>query len=190
MNAAPRTPPVHEMPFVRIELAVFAVADGRLQVLLGRRAEAPHAGRWALPGGVLRPLALERRCQLLAYLALRREPVPRAELGTLLWPEQGRAQALGNLRTALFRAQTLDWAAALEPGPAALRFTAATDVQDFENALHEGRGADALELMRGELMAGFDDGASEPWTRWLAFERDRLLGRLVGRVMNVPSSSS
>ena len=128
----------------------------------------------ALPGGVLRPLALERRCQLLAYLALRREPVPRAELATLLWPEQGRAQALGNLRTALFRAQALDWSAALEPGPAALRFTAATDVHDFESALREGRGADALEQVRGELMAGFDDGGSEPWTRWLAFERDRL----------------
>lgn len=45
---------LHQMPFTRIELVVFAVADGRLQVLLGRRAQAPHAGRWALPGGVLR----------------------------------------------------------------------------------------------------------------------------------------
>jgi hypothetical protein len=24
------------------------------------------------------------------------------------------------------------------------------------------------------LLDGFDDGPSEPWTRWLAFERDRL----------------
>ena len=42
------------MPFVRIELAVLAVVDGTSQVLLGKRAEAPHAGQWALPGGVLR----------------------------------------------------------------------------------------------------------------------------------------
>jgi ADP-ribose pyrophosphatase YjhB (NUDIX family) len=42
------------MPFVRIELVVLTVHEGVLQVLLGRRAEAPYAGRWALPGGVLR----------------------------------------------------------------------------------------------------------------------------------------
>lgn len=129
-----------------------------------------------LPDGALRPLPLERRSQLLAFLALRREPVPRGELATLLWPEQGRAQALGNLRTALFRAQALDWAGALEIGTGALRFAAATDVQDFETALREQRGADALALARGELMAGFDDGSSEPWTRWLAGERERLHG--------------
>ena len=44
----------HAMPFTRIELAVLTVTDGRLAVLLGRRAEAPQKGRWALPGGVLR----------------------------------------------------------------------------------------------------------------------------------------
>lgn len=44
----------HPMPFVRIELAVLGVADGALQVLLGRRESEPHKGRWALPGGVLR----------------------------------------------------------------------------------------------------------------------------------------
>lgn len=42
------------MPFVRIELVVLTVQEGALQVLLGRRARAPYAGRWALPGGVLR----------------------------------------------------------------------------------------------------------------------------------------
>jgi ADP-ribose pyrophosphatase YjhB (NUDIX family) len=31
-----------------------SLVDGVLQVLLARRAEAPHAGKWALPGGVLR----------------------------------------------------------------------------------------------------------------------------------------
>jgi 8-oxo-dGTP diphosphatase len=46
--------PIHAMPFTRIELAVFCVEQGALQVLLGKRAEAPHAGRWALPGGVVR----------------------------------------------------------------------------------------------------------------------------------------
>jgi 8-oxo-dGTP diphosphatase len=52
---APTKPPArHAMPFTRIELVVLTVVDGRLAVLLGRRAEAPHKGKWALPGGVLR----------------------------------------------------------------------------------------------------------------------------------------
>ena len=42
------------MPFVRVELAAFGVVEGRLAVLLIKRRESPHAGRWALPGGVLR----------------------------------------------------------------------------------------------------------------------------------------
>ena len=50
-----RSPPIHyPMPFTRIELAVLSIIDGRLAVLLGRRAQEPHAGKWALPGGVLR----------------------------------------------------------------------------------------------------------------------------------------
>ncbi len=45
---------IYEMPFTRIELTVLAVANGRLEVLLGRREAEPYRGRWALPGGVLR----------------------------------------------------------------------------------------------------------------------------------------
>ena len=46
--------PIHPMPFVRIELAILSIVEGRLSVLLGKRATAPHQGKWALPGGVLR----------------------------------------------------------------------------------------------------------------------------------------
>jgi len=44
----------YPMPFTRLEVAVLSVVDGVLQVLLVRRAEEPHKGKWALPGGVLR----------------------------------------------------------------------------------------------------------------------------------------
>ena len=44
----------YPMPFVRVELAVLSIVEGSLAVLLGQRAQAPHAGQWALPGGVLR----------------------------------------------------------------------------------------------------------------------------------------
>jgi ADP-ribose pyrophosphatase YjhB (NUDIX family) len=46
--------PRYPMPFTRTEIAVLGRLDGQLQVLLVRRAQAPQAGRWALPGGVLR----------------------------------------------------------------------------------------------------------------------------------------
>jgi ADP-ribose pyrophosphatase YjhB (NUDIX family) len=49
-----RSPKRHPMPFTRLEIAVMSLIDGELRVLLARRAEAPYAGRWALPGGVLR----------------------------------------------------------------------------------------------------------------------------------------
>lgn len=60
---------LHQMPFTRIELAVFGVDAGQLQLLLGQRAEAPHAGRWAMPGGVVRvdlDADLDAACQRVA----------------------------------------------------------------------------------------------------------------------------
>jgi 8-oxo-dGTP diphosphatase len=44
----------YDMPFVRMELAVFSVMENTLRVLLVQREEDPFAGQWALPGGVLR----------------------------------------------------------------------------------------------------------------------------------------
>lgn len=52
--SVPGAPPIHPMPFCRLELAVLGLLDGRLQVLIARREGPPHPRRWALPGGVLR----------------------------------------------------------------------------------------------------------------------------------------
>jgi ADP-ribose pyrophosphatase YjhB (NUDIX family) len=57
MSESPRkktTGLVHPMPFVRLELVVLSIVDDGLAVLLGKRTAAPHIGKWALPGGVLR----------------------------------------------------------------------------------------------------------------------------------------
>jgi predicted ATPase/DNA-binding SARP family transcriptional activator len=125
-------------------------------------------------GGALHALPFERRSQLLVLLALRRGWTTRAELAGLLWPEQESKLAFTNLRKTLFRLSALPWPVSLETQAAALRFEPATDVLAFEAALKDERIDEALALYRGELLAGFDDGQSEPWTRWVEFERERL----------------
>lgn len=42
-------------PLVSADVALFSVANERLVVLLVKRANPPQRGRWALPGGVLKP---------------------------------------------------------------------------------------------------------------------------------------
>src|SRR5689334_3644223 len=119
-------------------------------------------------------LPFERRTQLLALLALRRDWVSRAEAARMLWPDQADKLALTNLRKTLFRLPSLPWGALVVAQGSALRFDGDTDVAAFQAALQAGRLADALALYAGELLAGFDDDANEPWTSWLGYERERL----------------
>ncbi len=125
-------------------------------------------------GGDSVALPFERRSQLLVFLALRRAWVGRAELATMLWPEQEAKLAYSNLRKTLFRLQSLPWAARIEVQGGALRFLPDTDVAAFEAALREGRVPEAIALKQGELLAGFEGEGSEAWSAWLSFERERL----------------
>jgi len=133
-------------------------------------------------------LAFERRTQLAACLALKPGWVPRAELASLLWPEQEGRLAQTNLRKAIFRLQSLPWAKRIEVRADALRFEVASDVAAFEAALGERRLDDVLRLRRGELLAGFDDPGNEAWTRWLDFERGRLRTAWRGAAQQVLAS--
>ena len=137
----------------------------RLQ-LLGSPSVEADGEEFALP--------FERRSQLVAFLALKRAWVGRAELAAMLWPEQDSKLAYTNLRKTLFRLQAQPWAKRIETQGAALRFDADTDVAEFEIALRDGRFDEALKLHRGPFLIGFDDGQSESWTSWLGFERERL----------------
>ncbi|MFO1327867.1 MAG: BTAD domain-containing putative transcriptional regulator [Rubrivivax sp.] len=142
-----------------------AGSDVRLQ-LLGAPTVAARGATLALP--------FERRTQLVVLLALRRQWVPRTEVAALLWPEHEGKLAFANLRKTLFRLPALPWAVVPDTQGNALRLDLPTDVERFEQALQAGRRDEALELYQGDLLSGFDDGQSEGWTRWVAFERERL----------------
>lgn len=47
-------PAAHERPAVTVDIAVFTLLEGQLQVLLVQRDGHPFKGRWALPGGFVR----------------------------------------------------------------------------------------------------------------------------------------
>jgi len=138
------------------------------------------------------PVALpfERRSQLVALLALKRTWVGRAELASMLWPDQADKLAFTNLRKTLFRLQGAPWAGMVESQGNSLRVATATDVHGFETALAEHRGADALALYRDRLLAGFDDDANEAWAGWLRFERERLHTAWRGAVLDALASDA
>ena len=124
--------------------------------------------------GRVQALPFERRGQLIAFLALRRAWVGRAELAALLWPGQASKLAHANLRKTLFRLPALATLPAVETEGLSIRLAVDTDVHAFETALREGRRSDALAHCSGPLLQGFDDDANDAWSSWLGYERDRL----------------
>src|SRR4029453_8778724 len=145
--------------------------------LFGAPAVASEAGSAALP--------FERRGQLVAYLAMKRAWVGRAELAPLLWPDLATKPAYRNLRKTLFRLQGAAWSPAIASEGGALRITVDTDVTAFEQALADGRLAHAIALRTGEFLTGFDDDANEAWSSWLSFERERLRVAWRGAVLSL-----
>jgi DNA-binding SARP family transcriptional activator/tetratricopeptide (TPR) repeat protein len=128
------------------------------------------------------PLALPKKTQaLLAYLAMARRPVARAELSTLLWGDTGRQQAqqslrqtLSGLRQSLARAGPVlvadPQSVSLEQGGLQVDATA------FEALVRKadaGSLADAATLYRGDLLAGLDLDEG-PFEEWLLAQRERL----------------
>ena len=57
-------------PAVTVDVAVFTVGGGRLATVLVRRAEWPHAGKWALPGGFV---GIDESLKRAAWRELREE---------------------------------------------------------------------------------------------------------------------
>lgn len=127
-----------------------------------------------LHAGAVTPFLPERRFQLLALLALHSgQWMPRDRVAALFWPEHGNADARRNLRKVLFNSHGLPGSPPVEANEHALRWTVATDLQDFNRAIAARRFGAAAGLRRGPLLAGIDDNASNAWSDWLAAERSR-----------------
>lgn len=60
----------HPHPAVTVDVAAFTVTGARLAVVLIRRAEWPHAGKWALPGGFV---GIDESLKRAAWRELREE---------------------------------------------------------------------------------------------------------------------
>jgi len=125
--------------------------------------------RLALPGSA-------RAESLFAYLLLHQDaPQPRQHLAFLLWPDSTEGQAHTNLRKVLLilRRTLPDADRLIDIGPRTLHWRADVpvwlDVEQFEQALAEGRLEEAVELYAGELLEGRYD-------EWLTSERERLAG--------------
>lgn len=113
---------------------------------------------------------------LLVYLACHAQPVPRAVLAELLWPERPAQASQANLRVALHRLrQQLD-SRHLEITRTSVGLTPAvwTDAAAFETLLREQRREPALEIYRGEFLQAFHLDESPLFEGWLALEQERL----------------
>lgn len=125
---------------------------------------------------------------LLAYLAMRQgQPISRAALAGLLWPEQPSARAAQNLRQALtFLRRGLGPPSALTATRDEVVFDLGDagwlDVAAFDRAVSAGLAspgragalAEAVALYRGALLEGFFLDDAPEFETWLVAARERL----------------
>lgn len=139
------------------------------------------------PGGeeIRSVLQQPKRLALLAYLAA---AAPRGfhrrdTLHALFWPELDTAAARNALGQAIhFLRHEVGEGVVVNRGRGELGVYGEAircDAARFEQALDEGRAAEALELYRGELLEGFHVSGVPEFERWTERERARLRGRAV-----------
>src|SRR5919202_6832821 len=117
-----------------------------------------------LDGRPLEPPASKRARSLLGLLAVERRAHPRTQLASRFWPDVLDESARTSLRSALSslrRALGPDADRYLLAGRDTVALAGpdlvATDLDEFDALLADGRVADAVELARGELLDGLDD---------------------------------
>src|SRR4029453_9297267 len=135
--------------------------------VLGEFAVEGESGTVDLPGGLPR--------QLVGYLALPRLPIPRRELGKMLWPDGEEESRPQRLRTALWetqRALAQAGAPALEPTRSTISLSplVVVDLEEASRLLSAGAAEAALRLLEPGLSRELDQDWATPARR-----RARLL---------------
>ncbi len=124
-------------------------------------------------------LAQPKRLALLVYLALAqpRGPQRRDRLISIFWPEHDAERARNALSQAIFFLRRILGAdVILNRNGDEIELDRAAiwcDVMAFEEAVRDARYADAVELYRGELLAGLHVNGSRELELWIDAERRR-----------------
>jgi DNA-binding SARP family transcriptional activator len=131
----------------------------------------------------------QRAWSLLAYLALSPGPQARADLAAHFWPDVLDSSARASLRSAVWSLRRCLGPVAtphlivdrncvgLAPGPELW-----VDVGAFDTLVQAGREREAVELCRGELLAGFDE-------EWALMARDAHREHLLDALERLAGSS-
>ncbi len=111
---------------------------------------------------------------MLAYVARCGTWVRREALATLFWPDHDREHAYLNLRQTLQTIARSPVGAAFVREPARVRWTGATDVEEFEGHVRAGGWRRALDAYGGPLLDGLELTEVTPAQEWLETERRTL----------------
>ncbi|RZT15262.1 8-oxo-dGTP diphosphatase [Kribbella sp. VKM Ac-2569] len=137
------------------DLVILTVRDGRLQVLLIRRGIPPYRGRWALPGGFVRPnedLETTARRELAEETGLSAERIHLEQVATYGAPDR---DPRGRVVSVAYLALVPDLPAPVAGSDAAsASWVDATDVLDDSGRLafdHYRILADGVERARAKL---------------------------------------
>ena len=128
-------------------------------------------------------LGTRKAMALLSYLALRRTPVQRHELDTLLWPEKDEKRARRSLRDEISRINrtmgeeliiSFEQELSLSPQLAvdAWEFTAGIDKLSNFQEVDIGFFEKVIALYDDRLLAGFHIQNAQPFEDWLELERE------------------
>lgn len=163
---------------------------------------APHASRTPLPlepalsdatprllllgppsleqSGVRIRLATRKSLALLAYIAAQQGSSTRAELASLLWPDNAEEQARASLRQEVSRLTQSLGVALHKPDPHTLTLSPQhlwVDLWAFEEALTQGDFHRAIELYRGPFLQGLQLKDTFEFEEWQARSREQLQQR-------------
>ena len=125
-------------------------------------------------------VAQPKRLALLAYLAVTSSQgfQRRDQILALFWPELDNEHARAALNRAIYYVRrAVGEGVLLSRGDDEIGVWGADvwcDAAAFQAAVTQGRSRDALELYKGDLMAGFYISDSPAFERWLDGERERL----------------